>query len=61
MNNDELLTDFRLIVRDTQQGTCKPVPMPPVRSRSQAEELLERIRRVNRDHRLQYEVEPIRH
>jgi hypothetical protein len=51
--------NFRLIVHDTQLGSCKPVPTAPIHGRSQAEELLERIRRANRDHRLQYEVEPV--
>jgi hypothetical protein len=61
MKNDELMMDYRLMVRDTQLGTCKPVPTAPFHSRPQAEELLERIRHANRDHRLQYEVEPIQH
>lgn len=61
MNDQELRMDFRLIVRDTQLGTRKPVPTAHIHGRSQAEEQLERIRRANRDHRLQYEMERVPH
>lgn len=56
--NLESVSFYRLVMKDVSTGTKKTITASkPIRGRYPAEEVLEKVRRANRDPRMIYELE----